>query len=66
MKWEKVWKWYKKPNGEYVKFKTNAVKADDKLVDKSWVAVDTDPATGEYLKAVKPEAEKPKTDKKAK
>jgi|2_EtaG_2_1085320.scaffolds.fasta_scaffold69925_2 hypothetical protein len=61
MKWEKVWKWYKKPNGEYVKFKVNAVKADDKLVDKSWVAVNTDPITGGYLKA-----EKPKTDKKAK
>ena len=59
MRWEKVWSWYKKPNGEYVKFKTNAVTADDTLIDKSWVKVDTDPATGKYLKTVKP-----KTDKK--
>tara|TARA_Y100000310_G_C20384619_1_gene669813 strand:+ start:568 stop:753 length:186 start_codon:yes stop_codon:yes gene_type:complete len=58
MKWEKVWKWYKKPNGEYVKLKTNAVKDDDALVDKSWVAVDTDPVTGGYLKTAKPKADK--------
>ena len=51
MKWEKVWKWYKKPNGEYVKFKANAVKADDKLADKSWTAVGTDPISGGYLES---------------
>tara|TARA_Y100000310_G_scaffold238135_1_gene241488 strand:- start:971 stop:1156 length:186 start_codon:yes stop_codon:yes gene_type:complete len=58
MKWEKVWNWYKKANGEYVKFKVNAVKADDTLVDKTWIAVDTDHVTGGYLKAVKPKADK--------
>ena len=58
MKWEKVWSWYKKPNGEYVKFKVKAVKADDKLVDKAWTKVDTDPVTGGYIKAVKPKADK--------
>ena len=49
MKWDKCWKWYKKPNGECVKFKANAVKANDKLVDKSWAALETDPLTGGYL-----------------
>ena len=51
MKWNKVYDWYKKPNGECVKFKIGAVKADDKLVDKSWTALDTCPSTGGYLES---------------
>ena len=58
MKWEKVWSWYKKPNGEYVKFKVNAVKADDTLVGKTWTKVETDPINGGYLKASKPRVDK--------
>ena len=58
MKWEKCWKWYKKPNGKYVKFKANAVKADDKLVDKSWTALNTDPISGGYLKGSSPKSNK--------
>ena len=58
MRWEKVWSWYKKPNGEYVKFKTNAVTADDTLIDKSWVKVDTNPITGGYLDDVKSKTKK--------
>ena len=58
MKWEKAWSWYKKTNGEYVKFKVNAIKNDDTLIDKSWVKVDTDPITGGYLDNVKSKAKK--------
>ena len=32
-------------------FKIGAVKADDKLVDKSWTALDTCPSTGGYLES---------------
>ncbi len=49
MKWQEVWKWYKKPNGEYVKLKVNAVKADETLVDKGWTSLETCPNTGGYL-----------------
>ena len=49
MQYNKVWNWYKKSDGSFVKFKSASVKANSSLVDKSWTKLETCNKTGDYL-----------------